>query len=78
MNDTERQVLRLLARHGLCDKDIAACLYLSPRTVRTNIMSLLRRFGVTNRTAPAVHAHRAGIVRTSEIVLLREHRGLPW
>ena len=35
---------------GLANKDIAARLYLSPRTVEKHVESLLRKTGATSRT----------------------------
>jgi DNA-binding CsgD family transcriptional regulator len=45
----EAEILGLLAA-GLANKDIAARLYLSPRTVEKHVESLLRKTGATSRT----------------------------
>ena len=45
----EAEVLGLIAA-GLANKDIAARLYLSPRTVEKHVESLLRKTGATSRT----------------------------
>ncbi len=51
----EGDVLRLVA-DGLANKEIAARLYLSPRTVEKHIESLLRKTGARSRTQLAVIA----------------------
>jgi len=48
----ERDVLRLLA-DGLGDRDIAAALTISRRTVETHVSSILHKLGVTNRAEAA-------------------------
>ena len=45
----EAEILALIAA-GLTNKDIAARLYLSPRTVEKHVESLLRKTGATSRT----------------------------
>ena len=45
----EAEVLRLIAE-GLANKEIAARLYLSPRTVEKHVESLLRKTGARSRT----------------------------
>jgi DNA-binding CsgD family transcriptional regulator len=60
----EAEVLGLIAA-GLANKDIAARLYLSPRTVEKHVESLLRKTGATSRTmlvaitSPWLHAPQA-------------------
>jgi DNA-binding CsgD family transcriptional regulator len=46
----ESEVLHLVA-DGLSNKDIAAALYVSPRTVEKHVESLLRKTGARSRTA---------------------------
>jgi DNA-binding NarL/FixJ family response regulator len=48
----ERDVLRLLTE-GLTDRDIAAALTISPRTVETHVSSILHKLGVRNRAEAA-------------------------
>lgn len=45
----EAEVLRLVAE-GLANKQIAARLFLSPRTVEKHVESLLRKTGARSRT----------------------------
>jgi len=53
----EREVLRLLSE-GMTDREIAAGLAISPRTVESHVGSLLRKLGVRNR-AEAAQRYRA-------------------
>ena len=54
----ERDVLRLLAE-GLTDRDIAAALTISSRTVETHVSNVLHKLGVRNR-AEAAGRYRGG------------------
>ena len=56
----EGEVLRLLAQ-GLTDREIAAALHLSPRTVGVHVTHLLAKLGVETRTAAAAAAWRRGL-----------------
>lgn len=58
VSSREREVLRLLAS-GLTDREIAASLAISPRTVESHVSSLLRKLGVRNR-AEAAERYRRG------------------
>ena len=49
MTAREADVLRLVGE-GLANKEIAARLYLSPRTVEKHVESLLRKIGARSRT----------------------------
>jgi DNA-binding CsgD family transcriptional regulator len=55
----ESDVLRLVAE-GRSNKEIAAALYLSPRTVEKHVESLLRKTGARSRTALVAIAAAAG------------------
>jgi DNA-binding NarL/FixJ family response regulator len=57
----ESEVLRLLAQ-GLSDRDIAAALSISERTVGNHVTHLLQKLDVDSRTAAAVLALRRGLV----------------
>ncbi|MGA2829959.1 MAG: AAA family ATPase [Streptosporangiaceae bacterium] len=56
----EADVLRLVA-DGLANKQIAACLKLSPRTVEKHVESLLRKTGARSRTGLVAAASPAAI-----------------
>jgi two-component system, NarL family, response regulator LiaR len=53
----ELEVLRLIAR-GLQNKQIAAQLHLSEKTVKTHVSAVLRKLDVTDRTQAAMYAVR--------------------
>ena len=53
----ELEVLRLIAR-GLQNKQIAAELRLSEKTVKTHVSAILRKLGVADRTQAAMYAVR--------------------
>jgi DNA-binding NarL/FixJ family response regulator len=56
----EFEVLELLA-HGLSTEQIAARLFLSPKTVRNNVSAVLAKLGVASRTEAVVRARDAGL-----------------
>ena len=58
LSSRETEVLRLLA-DGLTDREIAAALAISPRTVESHVSSLLGKLGVRNR-AEAAQRYRSG------------------
>jgi DNA-binding NarL/FixJ family response regulator len=53
----EREVLALLA-DGLSNRDIATALYVSEKTVKTHVSSILSKLHVTDRTQAALYAVR--------------------
>jgi DNA-binding CsgD family transcriptional regulator len=53
----EREVLALIAE-GRTDRQIAAALFISPRTVAMHVSSILAKLGVPNRGSAAAVAHR--------------------
>jgi DNA-binding NarL/FixJ family response regulator len=55
----EREVLGLLAE-GLSNQEIAQRLYISERTARTHVSSILRKLGLASRTQAALWAPRGG------------------
>jgi DNA-binding CsgD family transcriptional regulator len=57
----ETQVLRLLV-DGKTDRDIAAELFVSPKTASNHVASILAKLGVETRTAAAALAIRQGLV----------------
>jgi DNA-binding NarL/FixJ family response regulator len=58
----ERGVLELLAR-GKSNKEIAAALSISERTVKFHVAALLAKLGASNRTEAVTRAAHAGLVR---------------
>lgn len=56
----EREVLALLGE-GLSNRDIAARLYVSEKTVKTHVSSILSKLHVSDRTQAAVYAVRHGL-----------------
>jgi DNA-binding NarL/FixJ family response regulator len=56
----ELDVLRLLVRHQT-DKEIAAALFLSPRTVSTHVANIFNKLGVANRREAAAAAGGLGL-----------------
>ena len=57
----ERQVLPLLAE-GCSDREIAAELSISERTVGNHVVGILNKLQVSSRTAAAMYAVRHGLV----------------
>jgi DNA-binding NarL/FixJ family response regulator len=56
----EREVLRLLAE-GRTDREIAAALFVTPKTASNHVASILAKLGVETRTAAAALALRHGL-----------------
>jgi DNA-binding NarL/FixJ family response regulator len=63
----EVDVLRLLAR-GLTNKDIASCLYISPKTVSNHVEHIYTKIDASTRTSAALFATRNGLLREEESV----------
>jgi two-component system, NarL family, response regulator LiaR len=66
LTERETEVLRLLAR-GKANKQIASTLFVSEKTVKAHVSSILMKLGVRSRTQAALHAVRAGLVSTEEL-----------
>jgi DNA-binding NarL/FixJ family response regulator len=62
----ETEVLELLAR-GYANKQIASSLYVSEKTVKAHVSSILMKLGVQSRTQAALHAVRTGVVSLEEL-----------
>jgi DNA-binding NarL/FixJ family response regulator len=61
LTNREIDVLRLAAR-GLSNKDIAARLVVTPKTVGNHIEHVYMKIGVTNRASAALFAMRHGLL----------------
>ena len=59
----ELEVLNCIVR-GMSNRDIAGALFISEKTVKNHITSLLRKLNVNDRTQAAVMAVQQGIVKT--------------
>jgi NarL family two-component system response regulator LiaR len=66
LTERETEVLKLLAR-GKANKQIASSLFVSEKTVKAHVSSILMKLGVQSRTQAALHAVRAGFVSTEEL-----------
>jgi len=60
LSERELEVLRLLAR-GASNRDIAAALVLSEKTIKTHVSSILAKLRVADRTQAALYAVREGL-----------------
>jgi DNA-binding NarL/FixJ family response regulator len=58
----EHEVLRLLAR-GLQNKEIAAALAITQRTVKFHVSAVFHKLGAGNRTEAVTIAAQLGLVR---------------
>ena len=57
----ETQVLELVCE-GMTNREIAAALVVSPKTVENHVNHILSKLGVSNRHRAAVHAFTCGLV----------------
>jgi DNA-binding NarL/FixJ family response regulator len=62
----EAEVLGLLAQ-GLSNKEIAAILCLSDRTIERHVTGLYRKIGVGRRTEATAYALRYGLVDATDL-----------
>lgn len=60
LTDRERQVLALLG-HGMSNKEIAAQLSISEKTVKFHVSGILGKLGVADRTQAALFASKQGL-----------------
>ena len=66
LTEREAEVLKLLAR-GKANKQIANSLYVSEKTVKAHVSSILMKLGIQSRTQAALHAVRTGLVSVDEL-----------
>jgi two-component system, NarL family, response regulator LiaR len=66
LTDREAEVLKLLAR-GKANKQIASTLYVSEKTIKAHVSSILMKLGVQSRTQAALYAVRSGLVSLDEL-----------
>lgn len=62
LTEREIQILELVA-DGASNRDVAATLYISEATVKTHLIHIYDKLGVSDRTAAVTSALRAGIIR---------------
>jgi HD-GYP domain-containing protein (c-di-GMP phosphodiesterase class II) len=62
LSDREVDVLRLVAR-GLSNREVAAALFVSPRTVAHHVQHVYTKIGVSTRAAAAMFAMDHGLLR---------------
>ncbi len=61
LSPREIEVLQLVA-DGLDNNEIAAELFISPRTAKNHVSSILSKLGVSNRLQAAIYAVRRGLI----------------
>jgi DNA-binding CsgD family transcriptional regulator/tetratricopeptide (TPR) repeat protein len=66
LTDRELEVLELVA-DGRSNGQIAAALYISPKTASVHVSNILAKLSVASRTEAAVQAHRLGLLTTRGI-----------
>jgi DNA-binding CsgD family transcriptional regulator/tetratricopeptide (TPR) repeat protein len=74
LTDRELEVLGLVAE-GHTNGQIAAALYISPKTASVHVSNILAKLNVSTRTEAAAHAHRIGLLATDNGVAIAER---PW
>jgi DNA-binding CsgD family transcriptional regulator len=61
LTDREREVLTLVAA-GRSNGQIAAALFISPKTASVHVSNILAKLGVSGRVEAAAVAHRLGLL----------------
>jgi len=62
LTSREREVLRLIAA-GRSNREIAAALFITPKTASVHVSNILGKLGAGSRTEAAAIAHREGLTR---------------
>ena len=65
LSDREMEVLQCVVR-GMSNKEIAGLLQISHQTVKNHVTSILRKFGVEDRTQAVVYALKHGWVQLND------------
>ena len=65
LSDREMEVLSCVVR-GMSNKEIAGLLGISHQTVKNHVTSILRKFGVEDRTQAVVYALKRGWVNLQD------------
>ncbi|HLF00586.1 MAG TPA: response regulator transcription factor, partial [Anaerolineales bacterium] len=65
LTEREKEVLKLLAQ-GRSNKEIAAALVISERTVKFHVSAIMGKLGAGNRTEAVSLAAQRGLVRISK------------
>lgn len=73
LTDRELEVLSLVAE-GRSNGQIAAALYISPKTASVHVSNILAKLDVSTRTEAAAHAHRFGLLATHSGVAIADRR----
>ena len=64
-----RGVPLAVARDGSSSSEIAGALYISEKTVKTHVSSILGKLGLASRTQAALYALKTGRITLDEIEL---------
>ena len=71
LSDREMEVLSCVVK-GMSNKEIASSLGISHQTVKNHVTSILRKFGVEDRTQAVVYALKRGWVKLNDRVSNQE------
>lgn len=71
LSDREMEVLSCVVR-GMSNKEIASLLGISHQTVKNHVTSILRKFGVEDRTQAVVYALKRGWIKLQDTAIKSE------
>jgi len=71
LSDREMEVLACVVR-GMSNKEIASLLSISHQTVKNHVTSILRKFGVDDRTQAVVYALKHGWIKLQDTAIKHE------